>query len=87
MNSAALIFVATIANVFLLGFNSRNINTGQYLTAAITSSLIGLTNLILFKKLPVVTTFLEGAGYCLGGSIGITLAMYIHSRAFKKKDL
>lgn len=84
MNSALLIFAATIANVFLLGFNSRNINTGQYLIAALTSAFIGLTNLVLYKKLPVVTTFWEGAAYCVGGSIGITAAMFIHHRYFRK---
>lgn len=82
--NALIIFGATFAAVFALGFQSRNINTHQYLAAACTSFMIGLFNLQLFKLLPHVSTFMEGLAYCLGGSCGIVCSMLIHKRVFKK---
>ena len=81
-----IIFTASYCVVFASGFQNRNINTHQYFAAAITSSVIGLFNLQLFKLLPNVSTFWEGAAYCLGGSLGAISAMHTHKKVFKKKQ-
>jgi len=69
------IFLAT----FALGFQSRNVNTGQYGAAAITSFFIGGTHLVLYKALPD-GGLLACSAYLIAGPLGITASMWAHNR-------
>lgn len=81
----ASLALATFASVFLLGFQSRTVNSGHYMLAFINSVLIGLANLTLFKLVPAVQTGSEFVAYILGGPLGIMCAIYVHERFLKRK--
>lgn len=76
--TAALLFAATFAVVFTLGIQQMNVERGHKLAAFITSPLIGLANLALFKVLPGPTDPIEIAAYLAGGAIGIVTSMWAH---------
>lgn len=80
-----LIFVAGYASVFLLGFQSRAVNHGNYKMAAGNSFLIAIMQTTLwgalFKNLTWTATFVYGSSAVLG----IISSMYIHQRWFTKK--
>lgn len=81
---AALSFV----QVFALGFQSRNVNHGNYGWAAGTSFFIGISQAAVWRK---VTD--EGAGqwealvYGLAGSFAIVSSMYVHQRFIARPAL
>jgi hypothetical protein len=79
-----ILFASTFITVFALGFQSRNVNQGQYLWAAITSFFIGGASLVLYKVLPDASAT-QCAAYLLGGATGITSSIYVHSRWFTRK--
>ncbi|MES2959771.1 MAG: hypothetical protein V4792_16400 [Pseudomonadota bacterium] len=76
--TALLLFAATFGAVFALGLQSLNVNGGHKLLAALTSLLIGISHLVLFKVLPGPTDALQIAGYLLGGPLGILASMWAH---------
>lgn len=87
-----ILFVATFANVFLLGFQSKNVHQSRYVMAACTSFGISLANYV-FVKMAVdgnSLTFIVTSG--LGGSLGIMMAIWVHdkfvsaNKVFPKKD-
>ncbi len=80
------IFVAGFSSVFLLGFQSRNVNSGNYGWAAATSFCIAIAQASIWSKITDPGTgFLEVAVYGLSGSTGITAAMLTHSRMVSRK--
>lgn len=85
MNNVLLIFGATFCSVFALGLQSRLINHNNYIAAMLNSAFIGCANLVLYKKLPNVETFWEGAAYALGGAVSIPLAMLFHKKFFQRE--
>jgi len=78
MTTALLLFAATFCVVFALGLQSLNVNGGHRLAAALTSFLIGTSQLYLFKVLPGPTDALQVACYLLGGPLGIVCSMVAH---------
>lgn len=75
------LFAAGFATVFLLGFQSRNVNTGQYWAAACTSTAIGLAQVYIWGMVTAPSSgFLEGLVYGLSGACGITSSMWVHKR-------
>lgn len=82
--SLLLIFVAGFASVFLLGFQSRNVNHGNYAWAAGTSFLIALMQTSLWGALFANLSWEAAAVYGLSGATGITASMYIHQRWIRK---
>ena len=87
MINALIIFCATYCSVFAVGFQSRNINSGHYTAAVITSMVISFFNLVLFRLLPHVVTVLEAFSYCTGGAFGVLSAMITHKFFFNKQKL
>jgi len=73
-----LVFLAALFIVFLLGFQSLNVNQGHHWLACVTSLGIGTANLFLLKLIPQATKWEEIACYLIGGPIGILLAMWLH---------
>lgn len=85
MGSLFLLFVVAIANVFVLAFQSRNINSGEYLYAAMGSIGIGMSQAFVWKHV-VANGTVEAIVYSLGGGIGCVSAMYVHRRIFSRKE-
>lgn len=77
------LFASSFALVFALGFQSQNVNRGHYKAAAITSFVIGGSQMVLFKLAPDADA-LQTAAYLLGGPIGIVSSMWAHRRWMPK---
>lgn len=80
MIDLALIFAAGFGSVFLLGFQSRNVNNHNYGWAAATSFLIAQMQTTLWGELFSNLTWASSAVYGLSGACGITLSMWMHQR-------
>lgn len=78
--SLLLIFVAGFGSVFALGFQSRNVNHGNYGWAAATSFAIGIMQTALWGQLFSNLTWPATIAYSLSGACGITASMYVHKR-------
>ncbi len=79
-----LIFFAGFASVFLLGFQSRNVNHGNFGWAAATSFMIALMQTTLWGALFRNLTWEGSLVYAVSGSLGITLSMFVHRRWVQK---
>jgi hypothetical protein len=81
MSHLLQIFVAGFGSVFLLGFQSRAVNHGNYGWAACGSFVIAITQGFLWSRIMA-----PGAGlkeymvYGLSGACGITAAMWTHRK-------
>lgn len=73
------LFFSSFVLVFLLGFQSRNVNSGEYMWAFFTSAGIGLMQIVMYKLAPTATTP-ELAAFLLGGPAGIVCAMWSHKK-------
>ena len=85
MMQALAVFSATFITVFALGFQSRNVNTHQYLAAALTSLVIGSTHLVLYRILPTadMPTILA---FLVAGPLAITASMWTHAAWMTNKE-
>lgn len=73
------LLLTTFVGVFLLGWQQQNVIHLNYKLAALTSMCIALTQFIMFKS--VMLADWTGVLYMgAGGSMGITLSMYLHSK-------
>ena len=79
-----MIFFAGYASVFLLGFQSRNVNHGNYAWASGTSFMIAILQTTLWGALFRDLTWTASVVYGLSGALGITSSMYIHRRYIQK---
>ena len=83
MLDALILFASTFASVFALGFQSQNVNSGHYKSAAFTSLVIGGSTMWLYKFMPGADV-LGTIGYLAGGVIGIVASMWAHRKAFRR---
>lgn len=79
-----VVFVAGFGSVFALGFQSRNVNHGNYGWAAITSVVVGLSQSFLWKHIIKDDSVLSAITYSIAGAIAITSSMYVHERFIKR---
>jgi uncharacterized membrane-anchored protein YitT (DUF2179 family) len=79
MANAVLIFISTFVLVFALGFQSLNVNSGNFIAAFITSFFIGVSNLVLFKTIPQ-SGGLEIAAYLFSAPFAIVASMWVHKQ-------
>lgn len=88
MIDALILFAAGFVQVFALGFQSRNVNTGQYSLAAIFSFGIGLSQAVVWSKVAGPGGGpMEALIYSVSGAIAIVCAMWVHRRfVHKGKD-
>lgn len=71
----------SFAQVFALGFQSRNVNHGNYGLAWGTSFLIGIMQASVWQRLTGPNVgWGEVAIYACSGAMGIVSAMYAHKR-------
>jgi uncharacterized membrane protein YuzA (DUF378 family) len=85
MTHLALIFVAGFASVFLLGFQSRCVNHGNFGYAACGSFLIAIMQTTLWGALFRDLSWAAAITYGLSGATGITSSMFVHQRFAKPK--
>lgn len=78
------IFIAGYVTVFLYGFQSRNVNHGDYRLAAATSFLIAMTTVFTWELLDTAG-WLEIAVYGASGACGVVSSMVVHKRYVEKK--
>jgi hypothetical protein len=81
------VYVAGFVLVFAQGFQSRNVNNGNYRWAAGTSLIIGSSFGTLVTKIsnPAVG-HMGGLVYGIAGACAIVTAMYVHERFVKKPN-
>lgn len=79
-----IIFMAGYWSVFLLGFQSRNVNHGNYAWAAGTSFLIAQMQTTLWGALFSNLTWTSTVVYGVSGATGIVTSMYVHQRFINK---
>lgn len=80
MTPELVLFIAGFSQVFLLGFQSLNINRGKFVLAAIFSALISVANLFLWKYGSQIEGMSQFIFYTISGPIAIVLAMWVHRR-------
>lgn len=85
MTHIFIILGAGFLSVFMLGFQSRNVNHGNYRMAAITSFAIAQMQTTLWGTLFVNLTWQSSLAYGLSGALGITCSMFVHQRWFQKR--
>lgn len=79
------IFLAGFLSVFLLGFQSRLVNTGNFVWAGLCSFTIALAQTTLWGLLEEVKhSWVASLVYGLSGFTAITTAMFIHRKLFKQ---
>lgn len=81
--SELILFASCFISVFALGFQSLNVNGGHYAAAFMTSFVIGLGHLALYRLMPEAS-ITELAAYLMGGPFGITASMWAHRRTLGK---
>lgn len=80
----AIIALTGFISVFSMGFNSRNINNGNYGLAISMSMFIGFSQVYLWKTITDPNIGLAGAlVYSVSGGLGVISAMYVHERFVK----
>lgn len=80
MTHLAVVFVAGFASIFLLGFQSRNVNHGNYRWAAMTSFAIAIMQTTLWGALFRDLSWPAVLVYGASGALGIVSSMYVHQR-------
>lgn len=81
----AILAAVSFVQVFALGFQSRNVNHGNYVWAAATSLFIGVTQAAVWRKVTAADAGpWEAVVYGLAGSVGIVSSMYVHQRFIRK---
>lgn len=81
---ALIIFGATFAVVFALGFQSLTVNRGQFYLAFCNSFVISAAQLAILKFVPEAHGFWEYAAYMTGGPLGIVSSMWAHRAFFRR---
>jgi hypothetical protein len=84
----SFLVLATIAfvQVFALGFQSRNVNHGNYGWAAGTSFFIGISQAAVWRRVASPTAdWREALIYAVAGAVAIVCSMWIHERFIGRK--
>ena len=84
MTHLVTIFLVGFASVFMLGFQSRNVNHGNYKMAALISFIIAQSQTTLWGALFSNLTWSSSIVYGASGALGITSSMYVHKRWFQR---
>jgi len=84
----AILSLISFVQVFALGFQSRNVNHGNYGWAAGTSFFIGASQAMVWRRITSPNSgMLEAFVYASSGAVGIICAMYIHQRFISRPHL
>lgn len=78
--SLLYLFLATFGVVFMLGFQSLSVQSGNYPLAALNSVLIGIFNLTLLRTVPFIEEWSAVVVYIIAGPAGIVCSMLVHRK-------
>lgn len=81
----AVLFMAMFANVFFLGFNSKNVHQSRYVWAFCTSWGITVAQYFFVKYAVAGDGFMFIAVSGFGGSLGIIAAIAVHDGLARRK--
>ena len=80
-----ILAMVRFVQVFALGFQSRNVNHGNYGWAAGTSFFIGISQAAVWRRITGPDAgAAESLVYALAGSVAIVSAMAVHQRFIRK---
>ena len=80
-----ILALVSFVQVFALGFQSRNVNHGNYGWAAGTSFFIGLSQAAVWRRITGPSAgWSEALIYALAGSVAIVCAMATHQRFIRR---
>ncbi len=85
MSALAILAAASFVQVFALGFQSRNVNHGNYGWAAGTSFFIGISQVAVWHRIMQPDGgILPALVYGASGSIAIVCSMWVHRRYIQR---
>ena len=85
MTQLLFIFVVGFTSIFAMGFQSRNVNHGNYGWAAGTSFVIAIAQASVWTKITSPEAgWTETFVYGLSGALAITSSMWVHQRFISK---
>lgn len=79
----AIVYACSFSSVFLLGFQSKNVNQSKYLAAIVTSFLISVSQAMFIKYMSVGSMQIFWVA-AFGGCCGIAASIYMYDKIFKK---
>jgi hypothetical protein len=84
-----LLFLAAVSfvMVFAAAFQSKNVNGGHYIPAAVGSIFIGFSQAVIWRATTATDGWLEVTVYSVAGGLGCLAAMYTHTHFFKSKEM
>lgn len=77
------LFASSFLTVFALGFQQQNVTGRHYVSAFLTSFIIGGSQLFLWRIVPGASAA-QLAAALIGGPLGIVAAIAIHPRIMRK---
>lgn len=83
--SIILLGLISYIMVFAAAFQSRNVNSGNFVLAAMTSMMIGFSQAFVWRVTTSTDSWWEVAVYSVCGAAGCLSAMWSHRR-FVTKD-
>ena len=87
MTELLVIFVIGFSSVFAMGFQSRNVNHGNYGWAAATSFIIAILSASVWRRSSSPDAgWSEILVYGLSGALAITSSMWVHQRFISKRN-
>jgi hypothetical protein len=85
--SVILLFLSSFFVVFMLGFQSKNVNGNHYVLAALTSTGIGIVNVYVMRAVASSNSSpWELSAYVAGGPLGIICSMWVHDTFVKPRS-
>ncbi len=80
-----LLALISFVQVFALGFQSRNVNHGNYGWAAATSFFIGVSQAAVWRRVTSPEAGeMESVVYACSGAVAIACAMWVHQRFIRR---
>lgn len=79
------LFGSAFLTVFALGFQQQNVIHRHFKAAAMTSFVIGASQIYLWRTLPTADG-LQVVATLMGGPVGILAAMYLHPKLLSRKN-
>lgn len=83
MNHLLVLAIVSMVQVFAMAFQSKNINGGHYVLAAVGSIFIGLSQAFVWKAITASGGLTDTLIYAISGGAGCIAAMWTHRRFVK----
>jgi hypothetical protein len=78
-------FMATYLYIGILALQSRNVNSGQYVAAAMTSAIIGGLQVFSVRTMALANAWDAFILTSTAGPAGVVSAMYLHRKLLNRK--